>query len=78
MSESEHKSYISDELSDTTKDCAESCGRLADSMDDTIFSLEEMLAIAGEVWKLTDSAAWMDRYIYDRDVRQKKKEQNDV
>lgn len=77
MDKTERKSYISEELSDTTKDCAEGCGRLADSMDDAIFSLEEMLAIAGEVWKLTDSAAWMDRYIYDRDARQKK-EQNDV
>lgn len=77
MDETERKSYISDELSEATEEYAEGCGRLADSMDDAIFSLEEMLAIAGEVWKLTDSAAWMDRYIYDRDVRQKK-EQNDV
>lgn len=76
MDETESKSYISDELSDATKDCAAGFGRLADSMDDAIFSLEEMLVIAGELWKLSDSAAWMDRYIYDRDARQKK-EQND-
>ena len=76
MSDTESKNYISEELSDTTKDCAAGFGRLADSMDDAIFSLEEMLAIAGELWKLSDGAAWMDRYIYNRDARQKK-EQND-
>jgi hypothetical protein len=76
MGETERKSYISEDLIDATEEYAVDCGELADSVDDAIFSLEEMLVIAGELWKLSDGAAWMDRYIYDRDARQKEKKQN--
>ena len=76
MGETERKSYISEDLIDATEEYAVACGELADSVDDAVFSIEEMLAIAGELWKLSGSAAWMDRYIYDRDVRHKEKKQN--
>ena len=71
MSETENKGYISDELSDTTKGCVEDCERLTNSINDAIFSLEELLVVAGEVWELSDSAAWMDHYIYDKNTREK-------
>jgi hypothetical protein len=74
MGETERKSYISEDLIDATEEYAVGCGELADSVDDATFSLEEMLAIAGELWKLSDSSAWMDRYIYDKDARLKKEE----